>query len=84
MRRSEYSGHGWRTSMVQPAAAAPASRQASTRSLRAWRLATVAERTYHWATVWSGTMLGFSPAFRNTPWTRSVAAMCWRRAATAL
>ncbi len=70
--------------MRQPAAAAPASRQAITRSLRGWRLSIVAERMYHSATVWSGTMLGFSPALRKTPWMRSVAAMCWRRAATAL
>ena len=79
-----YSGQVDSTSIRHPAAAAPASRQARTRALSGWRVSIVADRTYHSATVWSGTMFGFSPALVKTPWMRSVVAMCWRRAATAL
>ncbi len=40
------------------------------------------ERTIHSVTARAGTMFGFSPASRNTPWMRSSGRVCWRRAAT--
>src|SRR3954467_5256301 len=72
VRRSVYSGHVDRYSIRQPAALAPPSRQASTRSLRSCRVKIVPDRTYHSATVWLGTMFGLSPALVNTPWMRSL------------
>jgi hypothetical protein len=68
--------------MVQPAATAPASRHVSTRAFSTSSDAIVGERTYQWAAVSRGTMLGRSPALVKMPWMRSVGSMCWRRAAT--
>ncbi len=69
---------------VQPAADAPPSQAAMTRGFRASRLARRALRTIHSIVTCSGTMFGLSPPLRNTPCTRSVVSMCWRRAPTAV
>ena len=69
-------------STSQPVASAPASRQAATRAFSGARLEMLGERTIHSVTARAGTMLGFSPASRNTPWMRSSGRVCCRSAAT--
>ncbi len=67
---------------MQPVAAAPASRQASTLALSGWRAWMLSDRTYHCMAARCGTMFGLSPPCVKMPCTRSVGRMCWRSAAT--